>query len=105
MSNTMTTTERPTPETDQEEERFNTVDNFDDRVGTIPADFARRLERERDEAREQHKHLISACDGMLEIVEGVRSDRWHYDGFRLKVTSEWVNFYVSARKAEAKGNQ
>lgn len=50
-------TERPTHETDQEEKRFNTVDSFDDRH-TVPADFARRLEKQRDEAREQRDELL-----------------------------------------------
>ncbi len=102
----MTTTERPTPETDGIAQTIAVGDFINPRKDAIQLalDHARRLERERDEAREQLKHMLSACDGMLEIVEGVRSDRWHYDGFRLKDTPEWVGFYVAARRAKAKGS-
>lgn len=45
-----------TPRTDAEEVRFNHVDAFDDRR-TIPADFARQLERELAEANQRIREL------------------------------------------------
>ena len=54
--------ERPTPETDAETMR-DEYDHVDSDIGpfapsnTVCADFARKLERERDEAREELCHL------------------------------------------------
>lgn len=46
--------ERPTPETDSQIKTFTSVSklkkSFENRTGTVSAGFARRLERERDEA-------------------------------------------------------
>ena len=56
--------ERPTPETDTETMR-DEYDHVDSDFGpfapsdTVPADFARRLERERDEARELARTLAA----------------------------------------------
>lgn len=48
--------ERPTPETDSQIKTFTSVSklkkSFENRTGTVSAGFARRLERERDEALE-----------------------------------------------------
>ena len=48
--------DRPTPETD--EEQFGT--------GRVSVDFARRLERERDEAREIARELLDALENCRE---------------------------------------
>ena len=49
--------ERPTPETDSQIKTFTSVSklkkSFENRTGTVSAGFARKLERERDEAREE----------------------------------------------------
>ena len=68
---------RPTPETDSQIKTFTSVSklkkSFENRTGTVSAGFARKLERERDEAREalrtlaEHgeneiQKLIKECD-------------------------------------------
>jgi hypothetical protein len=50
--------ERPTPETDGIE--FHAMAGMMPPYNTVPADFARRLERERDEAREQTEKMREA---------------------------------------------
>ena len=49
--------ERPTPETDAEVTTFTSISKlkrrFEASTGKVSADFARKLERERDEAREE----------------------------------------------------
>lgn len=56
--------DRPTPETDAETMR-DEYDHVDSDIGpftpsdTVPAEFARKLERERDEAREQVAKLTA----------------------------------------------
>lgn len=45
--------------------------------------------------------LLESAQKLNEIVEGVSSRRWAADnGFRLKDTSEWCEFYVSLKRAE-----
>ncbi len=48
--------DRPTPETDAELSALNNFCKDDGKLGEM-ADFARRLERERDEAREEINRL------------------------------------------------
>jgi hypothetical protein len=62
--------------------------------------LCRQLERELNAANERTKRLEEAGDALMEIVEGARSERWNVNGFRLKDTPEWVQFYVSFRKAK-----
>ena len=54
---TTQTTEAATPETDAEVTTFTSISKlkrrFECSTGKVSADFARRLERERDEAREE----------------------------------------------------
>lgn len=38
--------------------------------------------------------LLSACDGLMEIVEGCLGRRWSSDGTRLVDTKEWCEFYA-----------
>ena len=56
---------RPTPETDAQA-------GFHDLDTAVPADFARRLERERDEAREENARLREALADCASHLEG-----WH----------------------------
>jgi len=60
-------TDRPTPETDAME--FN--DPLCDPAKCVESDFARRLERERDEAREQRDRLAEALELFLNRVQYV----------------------------------
>lgn len=69
--------ERPTPETDAETMR-DEYDHVDSDIGpfapsnTVCADFARKLERERDEAREELCHL-RAC--VFSLISGARNGK------------------------------
>ena len=89
---------RPTPETDAETMR-DEWDHVDSDFGpfgpsdSVPADFARKLERERDEAREQRDRLLeereqwrlsSVC---RELVE--QRDRLA-DALRKLADCDWV---------------
>jgi hypothetical protein len=56
------------------------------------------MEYELNEAKARIKRMEEAGDALMEIVEGARSERWNVNGFRLKDTPEWVQFYVSFRK-------
>ena len=53
--------DKPTPETDAAVTTFNSISKlkrrFECSTGKVSAEFARRLERERDEAREELKHI------------------------------------------------
>lgn len=66
--------ERPTPETDAEVTTFTSISKlkrrFEASTGKVSADFARKLERERDEAREQRDILRSnkMSDPLLETT-------------------------------------
>jgi hypothetical protein len=53
--------QRPTPETDGIE--FHAMAGMMPPYNTVPADFARRLERERDEAREELEDWRNAAKG------------------------------------------
>jgi hypothetical protein len=75
------------------------VHDLDPKPDTI-INHARQLERELNAANERTKRLEEAGDALMEIVEGARSERWNVNGFRLKDTPEWVQFYVSFRKAK-----
>lgn len=66
--------ERPTPETDAETMR-DEYNHADSDFGpfapsdTVPADFAKRLERERDEARGQVKELIYIASRAIDLAD------------------------------------
>ncbi len=38
--------------------------------------------------------LMAALEDLMQIVEGVRNERWAADGRRLKDTPEWCRLYV-----------
>lgn len=59
-------TERATPETDAK--ASNIIGFFS--CATVPADFARKLERERDEARKQIAVVRSMLDAVILDAEG-----------------------------------
>lgn len=65
--------ERPTPETDAQIKTFTSVSklkkSFENRTGTVSAGFARRLERERDEARE----ALEFRRGLYKLLEEANS--------------------------------
>ena len=41
------------------------------------------------------ENLIRAADGLNEIVEGDRAERWACKGLRFKDTREWTTFYLA----------
>jgi hypothetical protein len=48
-----------------------------------------------------HRRLINSISDLMEIVEGVRNERWQDErGRRLKDTREWCAFYVAFRNYE-----
>ena len=94
-----------TPRTDEQINgkpctRFEILAGDSLRNAAVPSEFARTIERELNAAQERIKRLEEAGDALMEIVEGARSERWNVNGFRLKDTPEWVQFYVSFRKAK-----
>jgi len=52
------------------------------------------------ELQNRIRQLEKVSASLIEIVEGVSSERWNVDGFRLKDTPEWVEFYVTVRKSK-----
>jgi ABC-type nitrate/sulfonate/bicarbonate transport system ATPase subunit len=56
--------ERPTPETDDVAQPSSLL-----QYETVNANFARKLERERDEAREKVKELIYIADRAIDLAE------------------------------------
>jgi hypothetical protein len=61
--------DRPTPETDQEEQ----IDNGD----TVPLfEFCRKLERQRDESRELAQELRDALEAVMPYIVGDRIVPW-----------------------------
>jgi len=74
--------ERPTPETDSQIKTFTSISKlkrrFECSTGKVSADFARRLERERDEAREERdklKHFLAAEIERVDAYLGVCMER------------------------------
>jgi len=65
--------DRPTPETDQFKVKFKTVCG---EKYWIPVDIARKLERERDEAREAFKEMWRSGDAFLPHVDSETINRW-----------------------------
>ncbi len=41
------------------------------------------------------RELHCAVESLMEIVEGVRNERWAVNGRRLKDTTEWCRLYVA----------
>ena len=52
------------------------------------------------ELQNRIRQLEKVSASLIEIVECVSSERWNVDGFRLKDTPEWVEFYVTVRKSK-----
>ena len=52
------------------------------------------------ELQNRIRQLEKVSASLIEIVEGVSRERWNVDGFRLKDTTEWVEFYVTVRKSK-----
>lgn len=48
--------------------------------------------------RAEVERLREAGNGLMEIVEGVRSRRWAVEGLRFKDTNEWVRFYLAQKE-------
>jgi hypothetical protein len=65
--------QRPTPETDGIE--FHAMAGMMPPYNTVPADFARRLERERDEAREHLRHLHATIGPRMSADEPTADER------------------------------
>jgi hypothetical protein len=55
---------KPTPETDAETIYCDAMPN----MPWVDADICRKLERERDEAREQNAKLFSIAEGAIDII-------------------------------------
>ena len=75
-------TEAATPETDAEVTTFTSISKlkrrFECSTGKVSADFARRLERERDDAREERdklKQLLLAADSDVDAYLGLMLQR------------------------------
>lgn len=53
-----------------------------------------------EEPKEGHTKYVRAdlVTELIEIVEGVRNERWSSNGVRLKDTPEWCNLYVAVRR-------
>jgi hypothetical protein len=66
--------DRPTPETNEWNAAWLKADDFDGETPAFPMDFARRLERERDEARELARELRDALTKAS--VSYTYSDEW-----------------------------
>jgi hypothetical protein len=49
------------------------------------------------------RNVEAAAIDLIEIVEGIRGDRWAFNGFRLKDTPEWCVFYAALAQARAQG--
>lgn len=51
-----------------------------------------------EEPKENHPKYIRAdlVQNLIEIVEGVRSQRWEVNGTRLKDTPEWCKLYTAS---------
>ena len=83
--------ERPTPETDAETMR-DEYNHADSDFGpfapsdTVPADLARRLERERDEAREKLSRVLKLLDDYDQAIKNPSSPFW--DAFKKWFTYE-----------------
>ena len=96
--------ERPTPETDSQIKTFTSVSKlkkrFENRTGTVSAGFARKLERERDEAREDlefrrglykvleeaNNRLIAANQEAVALVRTLKQER---DEAREALAEAW----------------
>ena len=46
--------------------------------------------------------LADSIERLLEIVEGVRGERWQSNGRRLVDTPEWCAFYVAHNKCKTR---
>ena len=70
--------ERPTPETDAAVTTFTSISKlkrrFEASTGKVSADFARKLERERDEAREELAKITRAAEVVI--------DRWEQPAWK-----------------------
>ena len=47
---------------------------------------------------ERLQNKLKGVEQLIEIVEGVRNERWAANGVRLKDTPEWCALYVAAKK-------
>jgi hypothetical protein len=65
---------RPTPETDAFMTRIRGIDGD---KHWVPADTAKRLERERDEAREALRELWQTADAYLPQIDEEQATKWH----------------------------
>lgn len=60
--------DRPTPETDAEHKQF--------AMGGFTLDFCRKLERERDEARDALRQMWQSGDAFLPYIDEETINRW-----------------------------
>lgn len=96
--------DRPTPETDAEVTTFTSVSKlkrrFECSTGKVSAEFARRMERERDEARELARNLYSAGD---ELRRFTAAYAYNYDEVEGKPGAlEAISDFYDASKDIAK---
>jgi hypothetical protein len=68
---------RPTPETDASISVG--LENADREC--VPAEFAQKLERERDEAREALRELWQTADAYIPQIDQEQATKWHHAMF------------------------
>ena len=68
---------RPTPETDA----FISVGLENADRECVPAEFAQKLERERDEAREALRELWQTADAYIPQIDEEQATKWHHAMF------------------------
>jgi hypothetical protein len=69
-------------------------------MSDIQATEIRELHTKIRELQARTERLRKASLNLVNLVEGVGSVRWAYNGFRFKDTEDWCEFYVAANRAK-----
>jgi len=69
-------------------------------MSDIQATENRELHTKIRELQARTERLRKASLNLVNLVEGVGSVRWAYNGFRFKDTEDWCEFYVAANRAK-----
>lgn len=73
---------------------------MNDRITQLESENA-TLRADLEAAKRQRDELAVVCNAaksLVDFIEGLGSVRWAYDGWRLKDTKEWCEFYCLVRK-------
>lgn len=85
-----------TPETDAQLTTFTSISklkkHFVNRTGTISAEFARKLERERDEARVQYRSTEALAMALVRTIDELKTEK-------SELFVQLVNFQAGSRRA------